>query len=194
MPSSPWKRTAIPCFSFAQFAFDTTSQLLLKMESKYEIPINFLTCVNTEVFCIMKRACVKLHTSVDQQNIIFINWPMDHVRVLLSRVQMLIKPFTAIFKGLGKQQRERTEHDQAHKNKCFICIVKKTETGDKRFMLKRKDQISQTKDILWSRQRLGHTQWIFFFFLALPVGWILHVCKEGTSSSPPMAAFQFLPS
>lgn len=40
MPSSPWNRTAIPCFSFAQFAFDTTSQLLLKMESKYAALVN----------------------------------------------------------------------------------------------------------------------------------------------------------
>lgn len=36
MPSSPWKRTAIPCFNFTQLALDTTSQLLLKIESKYE--------------------------------------------------------------------------------------------------------------------------------------------------------------
>lgn len=41
MPSSPWNRTAIPCFSFAQFAFDTTSQLLLKIESKYVAVVNF---------------------------------------------------------------------------------------------------------------------------------------------------------
>lgn len=41
MPSSPWNRTAIPCFSFAQFAFDTTSQLLLKIESKYVALVNF---------------------------------------------------------------------------------------------------------------------------------------------------------
>lgn len=40
------------------------------------------------------------HTSVNQENIIFIHWPVHHVWIWLSWVQMFIEPFTAIFKWL----------------------------------------------------------------------------------------------
>lgn len=96
MPSSPWNRTAIPCFNFAQFALDTTSQLLLKIESKYKYQLIFSS------YYLSKTQWFHLehNTSVNQKYVILIDGPVHHVWIWLPGVQMFIEPFTAIFKWL----------------------------------------------------------------------------------------------
>lgn len=62
IPSSPWKRTAMPCFSFSLVDLETISQLLLNMESvggpqkyfKHQDALTLFQCVWFLIFFFFK--------------------------------------------------------------------------------------------------------------------------------------------